>query len=233
MTVVGNVASDVRYSTTRAGIPVAEFRVAASERRYHRGQQAWVDGVTSFYAVRAYRGAAENVAGSVAKGDPVVLTGWLRVVERRRGDDQSRFYQAEIDALAVGHDLTKGASVFRRTGRRWRAGETTPGSGRGGRADDWAPALGADVPPKQGAGGTDGNDGNDGKAAGRALATWAQTEAVADAGTEDGPLAAATSREGEVSKPGGEDATERVEGRGHLAEEAAADAAAPLPAGAA
>jgi single-strand DNA-binding protein len=36
VTLVGSVASEVKYSTTIGGVPVANFRLAAVDRRYDR-----------------------------------------------------------------------------------------------------------------------------------------------------------------------------------------------------
>ncbi|WP_052432823.1 single-stranded DNA-binding protein [Streptacidiphilus carbonis] len=51
VTVVGHVASDVRYATTANGVPVASFRLAATDRRFDKQREVWVDGDTSFYTV--------------------------------------------------------------------------------------------------------------------------------------------------------------------------------------
>ncbi|GAB2613460.1 hypothetical protein GCM10027168_52680 [Streptomyces capparidis] len=120
VTLIGNAASEVKYRQTPSGIPVASFRLASTTRRWDRGRNAWVDGHTSFYTVWAWRTLAGNVATSVGRGDPLVVQGRLRV---REWEKEGQWHTAvDIDAGAVGHDLSRGTSAFRR-GVRGRPGE--------------------------------------------------------------------------------------------------------------
>ncbi|KDN82744.1 single-stranded DNA-binding protein [Kitasatospora cheerisanensis] len=112
VTMVGNAASNVTYRETTGGVAVASFRLAATERRYDRERGDWADGETTWVTVVAWRRLAVNLVGSVNKGDPVVVSGRLRV--REWGEEASRRTEVEIDARAVGHDLTRGTSTFRR-----------------------------------------------------------------------------------------------------------------------
>ncbi|MGC0421563.1 single-stranded DNA-binding protein [Embleya sp. AB8] len=147
VTVVGNAASEVRVQMTQNGVPLARFRMAVSPRRYDRETSQWVTGDASFYTVVCFRGLAENVTSSIDKGDPLVVTGRLRVREWER---EGRWWSVtEIDASSVGHDLARGVAEFRRVGRPARlsvvadtiaagsvaeqgsfALDTVPGSGR-------------------------------------------------------------------------------------------------------
>jgi single-strand DNA-binding protein len=115
MTLVGNAATEVRYRETPAGIPVASFRLATTVRRWDRERGSWSDVHTSFYTVWAWRGLAANVAGSVAKGDPLVVHGRVRVHEWEK--DGRRHTSVEIEAGSIGHDLSRGTSAFRRSAR--------------------------------------------------------------------------------------------------------------------
>ncbi|RKE21587.1 single-stranded DNA-binding protein [Streptomyces sp. TLI_171] len=112
VTMAGNAASNVTYRETAGGVAVANFRLAATERRYDRERGEWVDGETTWATVVAWRGLAANVLGSVNKGDPVVVSGRLRV--REWGEEGHRRLEVEIDARSVGHDLSRGTAVFRR-----------------------------------------------------------------------------------------------------------------------
>ncbi|MEV4611932.1 single-stranded DNA-binding protein [Kitasatospora sp. NPDC049258] len=112
VTMVGNVASVVSYAQTAAGVPVANFRMATTERRFDRGSGDWVDGDTSWVTVVAWRWLATNLVSSVSKGDPVVVSGRLRVKEWE--EEERRRAVVEIDARVVGHDLSRGTSAFRR-----------------------------------------------------------------------------------------------------------------------
>ncbi|MFF2544570.1 single-stranded DNA-binding protein [Kitasatospora sp. NPDC058063] len=115
VTVVGNVATEVSYGETGGGVPMANFRLACTERRYDRQRECWVDGETQWVTVTAWRALAVNLIGSLAKGDPVLVSGRLRV--REWADGEVKRSRAEIDARSVGHDLTRGTTAF-----RWAAG---------------------------------------------------------------------------------------------------------------
>lgn len=118
VTVVGNAASEVRVQTTQSGVSLARFRMAVSPRRLDRGTGQWISGDASFYTVACWRGLAENVTSSVDKGDPLVVTGRLKVREWER---EGRWWTVtEIDAMSVGHDLARGVSEFTRGGRQGR-----------------------------------------------------------------------------------------------------------------
>ncbi|MEV0035145.1 single-stranded DNA-binding protein [Streptomyces sp. NPDC050804] len=114
VTVVGNVATGVEFRESSTG-GVARFRFAVGARRWDRQKNGWADGPTSFYTVWAWRALGANLAASVSVGEPLVVHGRLRVREDDR--DGQRRVSADIDAVAVGHDLTRGTSAFRRAGR--------------------------------------------------------------------------------------------------------------------
>ena len=128
LTVLGNVGSDVRQVLTSQGTPLATFRLACTPRRPDRSG-AWVDGPTTWYRVSAWRALAENVATSVVKGDPVLVHGRLRTSTWEK--DGRSGETLEIDALAVGPDLSRGRTVFRKTTRTHSAaaGADTPAGG--------------------------------------------------------------------------------------------------------
>jgi single-strand DNA-binding protein len=114
LTVVGNVATEVEFRESATG-GVARFRFAVPARRWDRGKAAWADGPTSFYTVWAWRALAANLKSSVSVGEPLVVHGRLRVRDDER-DGQRRTF-VDIEAAAVGHDLTRGTSAFRRVAR--------------------------------------------------------------------------------------------------------------------
>ncbi|MCQ0022767.1 single-stranded DNA-binding protein [Streptomyces somaliensis DSM 40738] len=129
VTVVGNVATNVEYRETPAGA-VARFRLAATARRWDRERAAWTDGHTSFYTVNAWRQLGANLAASVAVGEPLVVHGRLRV--REEAADGRRRTFVDIEAVAVGHDLTRGTAAFRRSGgKQPREGLLTKRQGAG------------------------------------------------------------------------------------------------------
>ncbi|MFJ6898278.1 single-stranded DNA-binding protein [Streptomyces hokutonensis] len=112
---VGNVATPPVYRELAAG-PSARFRLAVTSRYWDREKNAWTDGHTNFFTVWANRQLATNVAASLTVGDPVVVQGRLKVrTEAREG--QPNRSSADLDAVAIGHDLARGTSAFRRANR--------------------------------------------------------------------------------------------------------------------
>lgn len=113
--VIGNVATEIRFNTTAEGIPVASFRLAATERRFDKSTARWVDGEVSWYTVSCWRAMAENVAASIQKGDPIYVFGRLTVRTWER-DDRSGT-SLDITAEVIGHDLGRGTAVFKRSAK--------------------------------------------------------------------------------------------------------------------
>lgn len=111
VTLVGNAATAVEFRETATG-GMARFRFAVTPRRWDRAKEAWADGHTSFYTVWAWRTLAANLAGSVSVGEPLVVHGRLKVREEEV-DGQRRTF-VDIEAVAAGHDLTRGTAAFRR-----------------------------------------------------------------------------------------------------------------------
>ncbi|MFH8471726.1 single-stranded DNA-binding protein [Streptomyces sp. NPDC018000] len=114
VTLVGNAATGVEFRETATG-GMARFRFAVTPRRWDREKQAWTDGHTSFYTVWAWRTLASNLSGSVSVGEPLVVHGRLKVREEEREGRHRTF--VDIEAVAVGHDLTRGTAAFRRVMR--------------------------------------------------------------------------------------------------------------------
>ncbi len=137
VTIKGRLCADPLVFTTKAGAPMTKFRVAQSGRRQVQPGQ-WEDTEPSFYDVLAYRSLAANIGVSLKKGHPVAVHGRQRVVQWRRDDGQV-FVNVEIEADAVGHDLTFGTTAFAKVGMGRAPEPWSPGEGatpQGGRADD-------------------------------------------------------------------------------------------------
>ncbi|MET9451995.1 single-stranded DNA-binding protein [Streptomyces cinerochromogenes] len=110
--VVGNVATQPVYREVAAG-PSARFRLAVTARYWDRERGVWTDGHTNFFTVWANRQLATNVAACVEVGQPLVVQGRLKVrTEVREG--QQQWASADIDAVAIGHDLSRGTAIFQR-----------------------------------------------------------------------------------------------------------------------
>jgi len=116
VTLVGNIASDVRTITSERGTAITTFRFAQTPRRIDRNTGRWGDGPTSFYSVTCWRTLAEHCEKSLHKGDPVVVYGRLRIRDWKN-DDGRVGRDAEVDAMTVGHDLVRGTTEFTRVRR--------------------------------------------------------------------------------------------------------------------
>ena len=115
VTLQGWIGSDVVLR--QAGdTPVASFRVGCTPRRRQKATGQWVDGDTQWYSVSAWRWLGEHCARSLRKGDPVVVHGRLnaRNYVTKAGVEVTSY---DVDALLVGHDLTRGTTVFTKAER--------------------------------------------------------------------------------------------------------------------
>ncbi|MEV0004088.1 single-stranded DNA-binding protein [Micromonospora sp. NPDC050980] len=114
VTIVGNVLTAPEWRrTTQSGTLVANFKVASTARRLDRDSGRWVDGNSLRVRVNCWRRLAEGVAASVALGDPVIVAGRLYT---RDWTDEAGNHRTlyELEAVAVGHDLSRGRSRFLR-----------------------------------------------------------------------------------------------------------------------
>jgi single-strand DNA-binding protein len=115
ITITGISATEPRHLVTNEGTSITSFRFAATERRYDKQDQKWVDGDTTWFTVSAFRGLADNVEASVKKGERLIVTGRLRIRDWETGDKSGT--DVEIEADAIGHDLTWGTTQFTRNPR--------------------------------------------------------------------------------------------------------------------
>jgi single-strand DNA-binding protein len=110
--VQGIVATRPRHVIPELGAPVTTFRLVtgrvpldgAGSADSNRGWHNW-------YTVTATHELAVSCAACVARGDPLVVSGRLRV---RDWEGEPEGITAEIEAQAIGHDLAWGHSVFTR-----------------------------------------------------------------------------------------------------------------------
>ncbi|QWC85912.1 single-stranded DNA-binding protein [Nocardioidaceae bacterium] len=109
VTVQGWVGGPVTVHEFDADSRLAKFRLGATPRVRRDGQ--WVDGETAWYSVRAWGQLGRNVSQSVQRGEAVIVTGRLRR-SSWTGENGVENSDWEIDATAVGHDLSRGNSRF-------------------------------------------------------------------------------------------------------------------------
>jgi single-strand DNA-binding protein len=117
VTFQGWVGNDVVHRVTAQG-NVANLRVGSTPRIRRRSGE-WVDGPTSWFSVTCWRTLADHVRDSVRKGEPILVHGRLRTDVWEREDGQSSVTHV-VEAMYVGHDLTRGTAVFVRAARSER-----------------------------------------------------------------------------------------------------------------
>ncbi|MFD1541461.1 single-stranded DNA-binding protein [Nonomuraea guangzhouensis] len=110
ITLTGNVAAEPRQYSFDDGARVTSLRVLTTHRYFDKKTGQWADGERVCFAVRCWRALGDNVAKSVQVGQPVVVSGKLRI--REFGPEGDRRFMPEVEASAVGHDLRWGTGVF-------------------------------------------------------------------------------------------------------------------------
>lgn len=113
ITLTGLVATEPRVISTSDGLNITSFRLASTQRRFNKAKDAWVDGETNWYTITGFRQLATNLASSINKGERVVVKGKLRIREWETGEKSGT--TIEVEAEAVGHDLTWGTASYVRT----------------------------------------------------------------------------------------------------------------------
>jgi single-strand DNA-binding protein len=124
VTLTGLVATTPRHIVTSDGLAITSFRLASAQRRYDRVQQRWVDSDTNWYTVSMFRNLALNGALSIQKGDRVIVVGRLRIRDWENTERSGT--TVEIEADAIGHDLTWGTAKFERVNRPIEQEELQP-----------------------------------------------------------------------------------------------------------
>lgn len=167
VTVTGWVGTQPRHFVAESGTNFTSFRLASTKRFYNRAEDCWVDGLTTWFTVKAWRTMAINVAESLRKSDPVVVHGTLTSETWDSPDGPRTTFV--IEAEAVGPDLARGQATFRHT---VHTKTTEPGpeaaaeaaAAAGPPADPWGTAVApGSEPDGKPDGEPDGNpDGEDG-----------------------------------------------------------------------
>jgi single-strand DNA-binding protein len=135
VTVAGTLTADPELRFTPNGNAVANFTVAANDRRFDKNTNEWIDAGATFLRCSIWRQAAENVAESLNRGHRVIVTGRLkqRDYEDREGQKRTVF---ELDVTEIGPSLKWATATVNKATRA-----STNTSGGGGSADDpWGSA---------------------------------------------------------------------------------------------
>jgi single-strand DNA-binding protein len=112
-TVIGLVATTPRHLVTETKLPITSFRIAASFSKWNEDKKRFVDAETNWFTVTAFADLAVNAANSISKGDRIVVVGDLRVRDWDNGERAGT--SVEIEAVTIGHDLSRGVSTYTRT----------------------------------------------------------------------------------------------------------------------
>jgi single-strand DNA-binding protein len=130
ITVTGFVATQPIVKKVTGDLLITSFRIASNQRRFDKGRDRWIDGETNWFTITAFRHLAANVGASVVKGDRIVVHGRLRVRDWEAADNK-KGTNVEIEADALGHDLSWGTTAFTRvslsTGAANDDGSAAPG----------------------------------------------------------------------------------------------------------
>jgi single-strand DNA-binding protein len=125
VTIVGRAGTHPQLSVGLTGDRVS-FRVVATERRFDRIAEDWVDGDEFGVTVVCWRTMATAVLNTVRKGDPVVIVG--RIITRRFERDGVTQYFTEVKADFIGLDVAKAGTRFTRNPLEPRPAEEPAGS---------------------------------------------------------------------------------------------------------
>lgn len=100
ITIVGNLTADPELRYTQNGLPVANFTIASTPRKFDSQKNEWVDEEALFLRASVWREFAEHVAGSLSKGTRVIATGRLkqRSYETKEGEKRTSI-ELEIDEI--------------------------------------------------------------------------------------------------------------------------------------
>jgi single-strand DNA-binding protein len=113
----GNLVADPTQRVTANGLKVTQFRIVQSGRRFDRATGDWVSTDPVYMSVACWRQLGDNVARTLHKGDTVVVIGRMKMREYddANGGPRRTFY--EVDALAVGPDLSRYVALLARPNR--------------------------------------------------------------------------------------------------------------------
>ncbi|PRZ07587.1 single-strand DNA-binding protein [Isoptericola sp. CG 20/1183] len=111
VTVTGYVGTTPALHLSQNDVAWTSFRVGSTRRLRDAVTGEWRDGRTTWFTVKAFRGAARTVCESLVQGQPVVLTGRLSAEEWTDRDGRDRV-NLVVDADAIGPDATRGMTRY-------------------------------------------------------------------------------------------------------------------------
>lgn len=148
LTIVGKVATDPSTGRTTNGVPVTNFRLASTHRRFDAATNTWIDADTNWFSVAAFRQLAEHVRASLRTGDSVIVTGRLKIRDWEANGKHGT--SVDIEADAIGHDLRWGTSSYMPRSKVLSAGREFEGAGGPATRGEQVPAQEDDGPAATG-----------------------------------------------------------------------------------
>ena len=144
VTIEGNLAYDPELQFTSGGKAKCRLTVISSGRQQNKDTREWEDVDVTAWSITAWDSLAENIAGSLGKGDGVVVVGKALQERWEDKDTGAKRSAIVIKALNVGVSLKRVTTVSSRP--------VTSGSSGGARSaavveDPWAAATRGAIPP--------------------------------------------------------------------------------------
>lgn len=135
ITIVGRIVTDIRRRSVGQQ-DVVKFRLASNARR--RTDDGWEPGESLFVNVNCWGRLVTGVAGSLKKGDAVIVVGNIYTSEYEDKDGNRRS-SLEMRASAVGPDLARYIAIVKKVEDFPVEGTSAPAvhvEGAGERPDD-------------------------------------------------------------------------------------------------
>lgn len=117
LTVIGNaLRKPSRRRLQPSGVSLTQFPLRSTSRKFDRATGEWCDGDSLSIRISCWRDLADRVFESVSRGDPLIVHG--KFSGREYLDSQgAKRTSYELEAKAVGHNLSMGFATFERAGR--------------------------------------------------------------------------------------------------------------------
>ena len=119
VTLVGRLGRDPEIKFTANGNALCSITVV-TDQRFKDDSGKWQSKDTSWWKVTCWRALAENVAETLQKGDLVIVSGKIKQREYETAEGEKRSVW-EVEASAVGPDLSRNAAKINRTERTGKA----------------------------------------------------------------------------------------------------------------
>jgi single-strand DNA-binding protein len=106
ITIVGYLTADPEIKSTQSGLSVVNITIASTPSKFDKTSNEWVNGETLFLRASAWRIFAEQIAGSLKKGDKVIAQGRL-VAQSYTDKDGNARTSTQLELESCGLDLSR------------------------------------------------------------------------------------------------------------------------------